>query len=191
MEEEKGKMKEEELSEINLNDFTKSGIGDLPPGEEKTESPGEEGKEGKEETKEAPGFTEVSLSMEMFIGMIGFALSMKYLPDKKAVAAFNKKYREELPKVVESFGMSEVFNQICASTLTFKIKESEAFNVPLPGWVGLVAVLGVLVVAGLFIKVPTVKKPNTHKDLRKGEEHGLTKEPRKDEGEHYESEIKG
>lgn len=181
-------IKEEELSEINLSDFTKPGGGDIPPGDE-TEKP--QGEEGEEEPKEEPGYTEVSLSTEMLIGMIGFALSMRYLPDKKAVAAFNKKYREELPKVVESFGMSEVFNQICASTLTFKIKESEAFNVPLPGWVGLVAVLGVLVVAGLFIKVPTNKEPETHKDLRGGKEYGLSKEPRKREGENYESKVEG
>lgn len=177
MSEETKKEEAEDLSEINLSDFTKSGGGDIPPGDEGAPPPGDE---GEEEEKEAPGYTEVSLSTEMLIGMLGFALSMRYLPDKKAVAAFNKKYREELPKTIESFGMSEVFNQICQSTLTFKIKESEAFAVPLPGWVGLVAVLGVLVVAGLFIKVPTNKEPKTHKDLRGGKEHGLSDEPKEE-----------
>lgn len=164
------------LGEINLDEY-KIGIGSPGADEEKKETiPGED----EEGEPSEPGYTEVSLSTQMLIGMIGFALSMKYLPDKKAVKAFNKKYNEELPKVIESFGMKEVFDQICATTMTFKIKESEAFNVPLPGWVGLVAVLGVLVVAGLVIKVPTEKKPKTHKDLREGKEYGLTDEERKE-----------
>jgi len=171
----------EDLSEIDLTKFTK-GFGELPPG---AGEPGKEKEEptGDEEPKEEPGYTEVSLSTQMLIGLIGFALSMRYLPDKAAVKAFNEKYKTELPKVIESFGMQEVFDQICATTLTFKIKESDAFNVPLPGWVGLVAVLGVLIVAGLFIKVPTAKNPKLHKDMRGGKEHGLTNEPRKDKGE--------
>ncbi|GAH65709.1 unnamed protein product, partial [marine sediment metagenome] len=170
---EEDKEKKEDLSEIDLTKFL-SGFGDSlrPPGTE----PGKEGEappgdEGKEEPTE-PGYTEVSLSTQMLIGMIGFALSMRYLPDKKAVKAFNEKYRTELPKVIESFGMQEVFDQICATTLTFKIKESDTFNVPLPGWVGLVAVLGVLIVAGLFIKVDTIKKPKLHVDRRGGKKHG-------------------
>lgn len=164
----------EGLSEINLNDFVKPD--DESGQEEGAPAPGRDEEEKEEEKEE--GYTEVSLSTEMLIGMIGFALSMRYLPDKKAVKAFNEKYRTELPKVVESFGMKEVFDQICSTTLTFKIKESEALNVPLPGWVGLVAVLGVLIVAGLFIKVPTTKDPKKHKDIRDGKEHGLTKDAR-------------
>jgi len=176
---EEDKTTQEDLSEIDLNNFTK-GIGE--PGT------GEPGKEGEEPTpeeveKEEPGYTEVSLSTQMLIGLIGFALSMRYLPDKKAVKDFNEKYKKALPEVIESFGMQEVFDQICASTLTFKIKESDTFNVPLPGWVGLVAVLGVLIVAGLFIKVPTAKHPKEHKDLRGGKSYGLSKKPRKEKEE--------
>jgi hypothetical protein len=178
MSEEEKEKQEEGLGEINLDDFkTDKGSPGAESGKESEESaPGEE----EEVEKEEPGYTEVSLSTQMLIGMIGFALSMRYLPDKKAVKAFNEKYRTELPKVIESFGMNEVFEQICATTLTFKIKESEAFNVPLPGWVGLVAVLGVLIIAGLVIKVPTEKKSKAHKDLREGKEYGLSKEAKKE-----------
>jgi len=178
--------KQPDLKEIDLSQFIKPG-GVKP--EEETR-PGDEagkglpsGEEGKEEPTEEPKITEVSLSTGMLIGLIGFVLSMRYLPDKKAVKDFNEKYRNELPKVIESFGMQEVFDQVCASTLTFKIKESDTFNVPLPGWVGLVTVIGVLIVAGLFIRVPTKKTPKTHKDIRDGKEHTLSKEPRGDKGE--------
>ena len=180
MKKEKEERKEDGLGEIDLNEF-KVGFGSpgVDTGEESKEAtPGEE---GEEEPKEEPGYTEVSLSTQMLVGMLGFALSMRYLPDKKAVKAFNQKYNEELPKIIESFGMKEVFDQICATTLTFKIKETDALNIPLPGWVGLVAVIGVLVVAGLVIKVPTTKNPKTHKDLRDGEEYGLTDEAKKKE----------
>ena len=184
---EEDKEKKEDLSEIDLTKFM-SGFktpGTDEPGKE-GEAPGT-GEPGEDKEKEEPGYTEVSLSTQMLIGMIGFALSMRYLPDKKAVKAFNEKYRTELPKIVESFGMSEVFDQICATTLTFKIKESDAFNVPLPGWVGLIAVLGILIVAGLFIKVPTTKEPKLHVDRRSGKRYGLSKEARKEKGDEIES----
>lgn len=178
MEEEKtsfeGRKIADVLEEINLEDFKKD-LGKEEPGKEIP--PGEE---GKEEPTEEPKVTEVSLSTGMLIGLIGFVLSMRYLPDKVAVSEFNKKYREELPKVIQSFGLEEVFDQVCASTLTFKIKESDVFAVPLPGWVGLAAVIGVLIVAGLFIRVPTKKTPKTHKDMREGKEHTLGKKPRED-----------
>jgi len=186
MSEEDKTTQEDLLSEIDLEKFRKIGIGEPGTGEPGKEEPGtEEGKEGEE--KEEPGYTEVSLSTQMLIGLIGFALSMRYLPDKKAVKDFNEKYKKALPEVIESFGMQEVFDQICASTLTFKIKESDTFNVPLPGWVGLVAVLGVLIVAGLFIKVPTKKNPKLHEDRRGGKKHGLSKEPMKEKGDEIES----
>lgn len=170
--------KQSGLEEINLSDFIKAGIGAEPSPESEPGKKLPPGEEGKEEPTEEPKVTEVSLSTGMLIGLIGFVLSMRYLPDKVAVSEFNKKYREELPKVIQSFGLEEVFDQVCASTLTFKIKESDVFAVPLPGWVGLVAVIGVLIVAGLFIKVPTKKTPKTHKDIREGKEHTLSKKPR-------------
>lgn len=158
------------LKEIDLTQFQK--LGEEPGKEE----PGKELPLGeKPEIPEEPKITEVSLSTGMLIGLIGFALSMRYLGDKKAMNAFNTKYREQLPKVIKSFGMEELFEEICASTLTFKIKETDVLAVPLPGWVGLVAVLGVLIIAGLFIKVPTKKHPKAHKDLRKGKD-GVTRE---------------
>jgi len=164
-------------SEIDLEKFRKPGIGESGTGEPGKEGEVPTGEEGVEE-KEEPGYTEVSLNTKMLIGMIGEALSMRYLPDWKARKAFVKKYRGELPKTIENFGMEEVFDQVCATTLTFKIKETDAFNVPLPGWVGLIAVLGVLIVAGLFIKVPTKKNPKLHKDKRGGKDYGLSKEAR-------------
>jgi len=169
--------KQPDLKEINLKDFIRD-LGKEEPGKELP--PGEE---GKEEPTEEPKITEVSLSTGMLIGLIGFVLSMRYLPDKVAVKEFNKRYREELPEVIHSFGLEEVFDQVCASTLTFKIKESDVFAVPLPGWVGLAAVIGVLIVAGLFIRVPTKKTPKTHEDIRDGKKHTLSEEPRKDKGE--------
>ena len=165
--------KQPDLKEINLEDFTR-GLGKEEP--DKKLPPGQEPE--KEEPTEEPKITEVSLSTGMLIGLIGFVLSMRYLPDKVAVKEFNTRYREELPKVIQSFGLEEVFDQVCASTLTFKIKESDVFAVPLPGWVGLAAVIGVLIIAGLFIRVPTKKTPKTHKDMREDGEHTLSKKPR-------------
>ena len=177
-----GDEKQPDLKEINLEDFTR-GLGKEEPSVEpgKELPPGQEPE--KEEPTEEPKIIEVSLSTEMLIGLIGFVLSMRYLPDKAAVKAFNEKYRTELPQVIKSFGMQEVFDQVCASTLTFKIKESDVFAVPLPGWVGLAAVIAVLIIAGLFIRVPTKKTPKTHEDIRDGKKHTLSKEPRKDKGE--------
>ena len=141
---------------------------------------------GPEEEKEEE-YVEVSLSTQMLIAMIGMALSMRYLPDSAAVKAFNKKYREDLPKIIEEFGLEEVFEQVLSSTLSFKIKKTDVVDIVLPGWVGLVVVIAVLVVAGLIIKVPTKEKVKKHKDIRKGKEHGLTKEPRKDKGNESET----
>lgn len=184
---EEEKEKKDDFSEIDLKKFM-SGFGESPPG---TGEPGKEGEappgDEEREEKEEPGYTEISLSTQMLVGMIGFALSMRYLPDKKAVKDFQEKYRSALPEVIKSFGMEELFEGICASTLTFKIKDTDALNVPLPGWIGLVAVLGVLIVAGLFIKVPTVKEPKLHKDKRGGKDYGLSKEARKEKGDEIES----
>ena len=171
MEEEKEVL--ESLGKIDLSQFAK---------EEPKEEPGEERVEegpGPEE-KEEPEYVEVSLSTQMLVALVGMALSMRYLPDSDAVKAFNKKYREDLPKIIEDFGLEEVFEQVLASTLSFKIKKTDVLDIVLPGWVGLVVVLGVLVTAGLIIKVPTKEKVKEHKDMRAGKEHGLTKEPRKD-----------
>jgi len=169
MEEEKEVI--DSLGKIDLSQFTK---------EEPEKEPIEEGPEPTEEREEE--YVEVSLSTQMLIAMIGMALSMRYLPDSGAVKAFNRKYREDLPKIIEDFGLEEVFEQVLSSTLSFKIKKTDVLDVVLPGWVGLAVVVGVLVVAGLIIKVPTKEKVKEHKDLREGKEHGLTKEPRKDKG---------
>ena len=136
----------EELKEIDLGEFTR----------EEREEPEEEIKEERE-AEEEDKYIEVSLSTQMLIALVGMALSMRYLPDSAAVKAFNKRYREELPHVIESFGLEEVFEQVLSSTLTFKLEKSDILTIPLPAWVGLVAVIGVLVVAGLFIRVPTKK----------------------------------
>lgn len=178
MEEKKEKV---ELHEINLDDFFKSGVTKEPGVEPGKELP--PGEEGKEEPTEEPGYTEISLSTKMLVGMIGTALSMRYLPDWKAQKAFVKEYQKQLPETIHNFGMEEVFDQVCASTLTFKIKESDVFAMPLPGWVGLAAVIAVLIIAGLFIRVPTKKTPKTHKDMRADGEHTLSKEPRKGKGD--------
>ncbi len=173
MEEEKEAI--DSLGKIDLSQFTKEEKekpeGEAPPGELP------------EGEKEEPDYVEVSLSTQMLIGMIGMALSMRYLPDSDAVKAFNRKYREDLPKIIEEFGLEEVFEQVLSSTLSFKIKKTDTLDIVLPGWVGLAVVIGVLVVAGLIIKVPTKEKVKEHKDIRKGKEHGLTKEPRKEKGE--------
>ena len=167
MEEEKEVL--DSLGKIDLSQFAK----EEPEKEHIEEGPGPQ--EEKEEE-----YVEVSLSTQMLIAMIGMALSMRYLPDSAAVKAFNKKYREDLPKIIEDFGLEEVFEQVLSSTLSFKIKKSDVVDIVLPGWVGLVVVIGVLVVAGLIIKVPTKEKVKKHKDIREGKEHGLTSEPRKD-----------
>jgi len=169
MEEEKEVL--DSLGKIDLSQFTKE-----EPEKEHTE----EGIAPEEEKEEE--YVEVSLSTQMLIAMIGMALSMRYLPDSDAVKAFNRKYREDLPKIIEDFGLEEVFEQVLSSTLSFKIKKTDTLDVVLPGWVGLAVVIAVLVVAGLIIKVPTKEKVKQHKDLREGKEHGLTKEPRKDKG---------
>lgn len=168
MEEEKEVI--DSLGKIDLSQFAKDEAErehieeEITPGEEKEDE-----------------YVEISLSTQMLIGMIGMALSMRYLPDSDAVKAFNRKYREDLPKIIEEFGLEEVFEQVLSSTLSFKIKKTDTLDIVLPGWMGLAVVIGVLVVAGLIIKVPTKEKVKEHKDIRKGEEHGLTKEPRKDE----------
>ena len=90
--------------------------------------------------------------------------------------------KEELPEIIENFGLEEVFEQVLSSTLSFKIKKTDVLDIVLPGWVGLAVVIGVLVTAGLIIKVPTKEKVKEHKDLKKGKEYGLTNEPRKDKG---------
>ncbi|MBA7501181.1 MAG: hypothetical protein GH144_00100 [Clostridia bacterium] len=170
MEEEKEVL---DLGKIDLSQFAK---------EESKEEPGEERVEegpGPEEEKEDE-YVEVALSTQMLVSLVGMALSMRYLPDKNAVKAFNKKYREDLPKIIEDFGLEEVFEEVLASTLSFKVKKTDVLDIVLPGWVGLAVVLGVLVVAGLIIKVPSKGKVEEHKDIREGKEHGLTKEPRKD-----------
>lgn len=153
----------EELKEIDLKDFVKG-----EPGEPK-EEPGED----KEEPTEEPDYVEVSLSTQMLISLVGMALSMRYFPDSQAIKAFSKKYREELPKVIESYGLEEVFDEVLSSTLTFKIQKSEFLTIPLPGWAGLVVVISVLVVAGLFIRVPT----RTEK-AKEPEEEGEKHEPK-------------
>ena len=170
MEEEKEVI--DSLGKIDLSQFEK---------EEPEKEHIEEGPAPEEEKEEE--YVEVSLSTEMLIAMIGMALSMRYLPDSSAVKAFNKKYREDLPKIIENFGLKQVFEQVLSSTLSFKIKKTDVVDIVLPGWVGLAVVIAVLVVAGLIIKVPTKEKVKKHKDIREGKEHGLTKEPRKDKGE--------
>lgn len=133
------------LTEINLDDF-------------KREVGAEEPREGEEEIeKEEPPYVEISIPTEMLIALVGAALSMRYLPDGAAVKAFHKKYREELPKIIESFGLKEVFDEVLASTLCFKIEKSEMLEIPMPAWVGVAVVIGLLVVSGLFIKVPPTK----------------------------------
>jgi len=169
MEEEKEAI--DSLGKIDLSEFAK---------EEPKKEPIEEGITPEEEKEEE--YVEISLSTQMLIAMIGMALSMRYLPDSDAVKAFNKKYREDLPKIIEDFGLEEVFEQVLSSTLSFKIKKTDTLDIVLPGWVGLAVVIGVLVVAGLIIKVPSKEKVKEHKDLREGKEYGLTKEPRKDKG---------
>ena len=170
MEEEKEVI--DSLGKIDLSQFAKE-----EPEKEHIE---EEIKPGEEKEDE---YVEVSLSTQMLIAMIGMALSMRYLPDSDAVKAFNRKYREDLPKIIEEFGLEEVFEQVLSSTLSCKIKKTDTLDIVLPGWVGLAVVIGVLVVAGLIIKVPSKEKVKKHKDIREGKEHGLTKEPRKDKGD--------
>lgn len=174
MEEEKEVL--DSLGEIDLSQFAREG-----PKEERVE-----GEPRPEEEKEDE-YVEVSLSTQMLIALIGMALSMRYLPDSEVVKAFNRKYREDLPKIIEDFGLEEVFEQVLSSTLSFKIKKTDVLDIVLPGWVGLAVVIGVLVTAGLIIKVPTKEKVKQHKDMREGKQHGLTKEPRKDK--HNESET--
>lgn len=165
------------VGEIDLGDYSKEST--PPP---KGETPPGEVPEGEEPSSEEPDFVEVSLSTQMLIGMVGFALSMRYLPDQKAVKAFNEKYREDLPKVIDNFGMREVFDEVLGSTLSFKIKKTDILAVPLPGWVGLAAVLSVLVISGLVIKVPTTKgKVKEHKHVDADGEKGLTEEYKKKE----------
>ena len=164
------------LGEIDLSQFAKE-----EPKEERVEE------EPRPEEEKEDEYVEVSLSTQMLIAMIGMALSMRYLPDSAAVKAFNRKYREDLPKIIEDFGLEEVFEQVLASTLSFKIKKTDIVDIVLPGWVGLAVVIGVLVVAGLIIKVPTKEKVKEHKDMRKGKEHGLTDKPRKDKGNESET----
>lgn len=176
MEEEKEVI--DSLRNIDLSQFTR----EEPEKEHIEEGPGPE--EEKEQEKEEE-YVEVSLSTEMLIAMIGMALSMRYLPDSAAVKAFNQKYREALPKIIDDLGLEEVFQQVLSSTVSFKIKKTDVVDIVLPGWVGLVIVIGVLVVAGLIIKVPSKEKVKEHKDIKKGKIHGLTKEARKDKD--YES----
>lgn len=137
--------KVDDLTEINLDDFKRE------PGAEEPREP------EKEIEKEEPGYVEISIPTEMLIALVGAALSMRYLPDGVAVKAFHKKYREELPKIIESFGLKEIFDEVLASTLCFKIQKSEMLEIPMPAWVGIVVVIGLLVVSGFFIKVPTMK----------------------------------
>lgn len=162
------------LKEIDLTQFIRPGV---EPGKEEPQvEPGKEIVPGeKPEIPEEEKYTEIPINVKMLIALIGYALSMRYLPDKTAVKEFSKQYQESLPKIIERLGMEELFDQVVASTLTFKIKEADILAVPLPPWIGLVAVLGVLVIAGLFIKVPTKKTPKAHKDLRKGKD-GVTRE---------------
>ncbi len=167
----------DKLKEINLLDF--QSLGGSGEGE-KPEKEAPKGEEPEKEAKEEPEYVEISLSTKMLVGMVGYALSMKYWPDKKAMKEFASKYREDLPKVIESFGMEELFDEVVGSTVSFKIKKTDVFDIPLPGWVGLAGVLGVLVIAGFAIKVPSTKdETGKHKDIRGGKEHGLGKEPRK------------
>lgn len=147
----------DDLTEINLDDFKRE-----PGAEEPTEP-----KEGIE--KEEPGYVEISIPTEMLIALVGAALSMRYLPDGAAVKAFHKKYREELPKIIESFGLKEVFDEVLASTLCFKIEKSEMLEIPMPAWVGVAVVIGLLVVTGFFIKVPTIKGKAKEKEGGKDE----------------------
>lgn len=167
------KTEEEKLRKIDLSQFRTE-----PEAEEPVEA--KEPEEGEEEEKE-PGYFEVSLSSQMLIALVGFAISTKYYPDKTAMKAFNEKYRKELPEIVEDFGLTEVFNEILGATLSFKIQKSELMEIPLPGWAGLAGVVGLLVAAGFIIKVPSTKdKTKLHKDIQEGKERGLTKEPRKE-----------
>lgn len=181
----------EKLKEINLLDF--QSLGGSPEGEEaKKEAP--EGEEPEKEAPEEPEYVEISLSTKMLIGMVGYGLSMKYWPDKKAMKEFSHKYRKDLPDIIKSFGMEELFDEVVGSTVSFKVKKTDIFDIPLPGWVGLAGVLGVLVVAGFAIKVPSVKdKTGLHKDMRGGKEHTLGPEGREKEGKERpdESEITG
>jgi len=147
----------DELTEINLDDFKRE-----PSTEEPTE-------DEKEIEKEEPPYVEISIPTEMLISLVGAALSMRYLPDGAAVKAFHKKYREELPKIIESFGLKEVFDEVLASTLCFKIQKSEMLEIPMPAWVGVVVVIGLLVVSGFFIKVPTTKGKAKEKKGGEGE----------------------
>jgi len=141
----------DDLSKINLDDFKREAGAEEPPKDEPEFPPKEE------PPKEEPGYVEISIPTEMLVALVGAALSMRYLPDGAAVKAFHKKYREELPKIIQSFGLKEVFDEVLASTLCFKIEKSEMLEIPLPAWAGVVAVIGLLVVSGFFIKVPTTK----------------------------------
>lgn len=154
----------DDLSEINLDDFKRE------PGAEEPR----EGEEEVEAEKEEPGYVEISIPTEMLIALVGAALSMRYLPDGAAVKAFHKKYREELPKIIESFGLKEVFDEVLASTLCFKIEKSEMLEIPMPAWVGVAVVIGLLVVTGFFIKVPSIKGKAKEKEKEGGEDESKT-----------------
>ncbi len=163
------------LGDIDLSQFLKEKAKEEGRGEEVR--PEEEKEEEEEEEEE---YEEIKVSTQMLIALVGLALSMRYSPDQDAVKAFRKKYGEKLREIIKDFGLEEVFEQVLSSTLSFKIKKTDVLDIVLPGWVGLAVVIGVLVTAGLIIKVPTKEKVKEHKDIKKGKEHGLTKEPRKD-----------
>lgn len=150
----------DDLTEINLDDFKKEAGAEEPTGAEE------------EIEKEEPPYAEISIPTEMLIALVGAALSVRYLPDGAAVKAFHKKYREELPKIIKSFGLKEVFDEVLGSTLCFKIEKSEMLEIPLPAWVGVVTVIGLLVVTGFFIKVPTTK--GEAKEKKGGEDESKT-----------------